>query len=381
MSFSSRSPIEWFLLVIIIANVYFFLLTLSNVVFLRLKTRRPRIIASPKVSVLIPVRDEEKNIDRCLDTLVAQNYRNYEIIVLDDCSSDGTWEIIQDYERRYPHVRALKGKELPEDWFGKPHAMHQLAQIASGTFYMFTDADTIHKPTVVSWAVTNILHHKADVLSGYLRPIMKTLGEKAVVPNIFLNMALLLPFWLISTTRIPLFSFAIGQLMIFKADTYHSIGGYSTVRKKITEDVYIAREAKRQGFKVVFIDAKEQSEVRMYTGFSEALNGISKNIYDFFEKKLYSLLILMVFLSIILLFPVVCLFYQVSTSGPFIDLSVLCVSVFFVTWAIVMLDRRAIGWLSFLYPFLFLILLFIGVKSFIASIWGGGYVWKGRMVR
>jgi chlorobactene glucosyltransferase len=207
------------------------------------------------------------------------------------------------------------------------------------------------------------------------------LGEKVVVPNIFLNMALLIPFWLVSITRTPLFCFAIGQLIIFKADMYHALGGYSSVRNKITEDVYIAREAKREGFKVAFIDAKDQSQVRMYPSFSEAINGISKNIYDFFEKKLYSLLILMVFLSIILLFPVAYLIFQAWTWGPHLVLSTLCVGLFFLTWAIVMVDRKAKAWICFLYPLLFIILLFIALKSLVASIWGGGYIWKGRLVR
>lgn len=377
----SRNPVEWFLLLVIVADVYFFLLTLSNVLFLRLKTRKPAVTGGPKVSILIPARNEEKNINRCLDSFVDQTYENYEIIVLDDGSTDRTWEIISEYERKYAQFRAIKGRELPDDWLGKPHAMHQLAQAASGEYYLFTDADTVHKSNVVSWAVTNILYHKVDLLSGYLKPSMRSFGEKVTVPNMFLNMAILIPFWLIPTTRLPLFSFAIGQLILFKAETYRKIGGYSCVRDKITEDVYIARKIKRLGFRMIFLDAKRHSAVRMYTGFTQAVNGMSKNIYDFFEKKLYPIIILGVFISAFLLLPVFFVFFQAVTCSLYLFPSVVSVGLFFITWAMVMWDREVSCCVSFLYPVLLLVLLVMAGKSVILDIRGGGYMWKGRLVR
>lgn len=259
--------------------------------------------------------------------------------------------------------------------------MHQLAQAASGEYYLFTDADTVHKPTVVSWGVTNILHHNVDLLSGYLKPIMRSFGEKIVVPNMFLNMAILIPFWLIPTTRIPLFSFAIGQLILFKADTYHAIGGYSCVRDKITEDVYMARKMKQLGYRTTFLDARRHSEVRMYTGFTQAINGMSKNIYDFFEKKLHPIIILMVFVSVFVLLPVFFLFFQAITWGPYLVPSAVTVGFFFITWAMVLWDREVSWCVFFLYPLLFLVLIGLGGKSVVDDVRGGGYVWKGRVVR
>jgi chlorobactene glucosyltransferase len=125
--------------------VYFFLLAASNIIWLRLSSRKPRRRSGKRVSVLIPARNEEANLARCLDSLVEQSYENYEIIVLDDQSTDGTWEILSDYAERYPGlVRAVRGRPLPErGWNGKPHAMQQLSELATGEYYLCTDADTV----------------------------------------------------------------------------------------------------------------------------------------------------------------------------------------------------------------------------------------------
>src|SRR5512136_126925 len=114
----------WILLVFLLGALYFLVLSLSNVVWLRLSSREPRLRQGRKVSVLVPARNEERNLSACLDSLLEQTYRNYEIVVLDDQSTDRTWDIIREYERRAPaRVRAVRGEPLPAGWMGKPHAM------------------------------------------------------------------------------------------------------------------------------------------------------------------------------------------------------------------------------------------------------------------
>ena len=172
-------------LAFILGAIYFLLLSTSNVLWLRLSSHAPRITRGRKVSVLVPARDEEKNIAHCLDSLLDQTYANYEIVVLDDQSSDDTWRIIDGYARRNPErVRAIRGRPLDQDegWSGKTHAMQQLADHAAGDYLMFTDADTVHGRESISWAVTNIEAHRADCVSGYVFQELATLGELFIVP-------------------------------------------------------------------------------------------------------------------------------------------------------------------------------------------------------
>src|SRR5208337_1768428 len=118
----------WVRLIFLLGAGYFLLLSISNVLWLRLSSHAPRLRRGRKVSVLVPARNEEKNISPCIDSLLEQTYANYEVVVLDDQSTDATWEIIARYQERFPgRVRALRGEPLTEGWLGKPHAMQQLA--------------------------------------------------------------------------------------------------------------------------------------------------------------------------------------------------------------------------------------------------------------
>jgi len=153
-----------------IAVLYFFLLAVSNIIWLRLSSRSPRRHSGGKVSVMIPARNEEKNIARCLDSLLHQTYTDYEILVLDDQSTDQTWPVIPRYAQDHPdRVRAVRGKPLPRTlWNGKAYAMHQLARLARGEYLLFTDADTVHSSESIAWAVTNLEWHRVDFISGYV---------------------------------------------------------------------------------------------------------------------------------------------------------------------------------------------------------------------
>ncbi len=107
----------------------------------------------PLVSVLIPARDEEKNIGRCLRSLSKQDYNNIEILVLDDDSSDGTGRIIEKFSKKDTRIRLIQGRSLDRGWKGKSYACHQLSREAAGEYYVFTDADTLHFPNSVSSAL------------------------------------------------------------------------------------------------------------------------------------------------------------------------------------------------------------------------------------
>ncbi len=238
----------WVRLVFLFGVGYFLVLSISNVVWLRLSSHEPRLRRGRKVSVLVPARNEETNIRPCIDSLLEQTYSNYEIIVLDDQSTDGTWDIVARYAERFPgRVRAVRGAPLSEGWLGKPHAMQQLAEAATGEYLMFTDADTVHGNESIAWAVTNLEFHKADCLSGYVFQEMNTLGEQFIVPATYIMSAMLLPLWLIAAVPAPGLSFAIGQLLLFRRSAFESVDGYAQVRGEISDDLAIARALEEGG--------------------------------------------------------------------------------------------------------------------------------------
>ena len=138
---SLHSFTDWYFFILFLAGCWFVLLSASNAVFFKLSRRRARIDDGPMISVLIPARNEEKRIRPTLEGLLKQDYRNFEIILIDDNSTEGTWDILESYARDYDFISIIKGKTLPEGWKGKPFAMTQLSEKAKGELFVFLDAD------------------------------------------------------------------------------------------------------------------------------------------------------------------------------------------------------------------------------------------------
>ncbi len=362
---------------------YFLLLAVSNIIWLRVSSRPPRLRRGRRVSVLIPARNEEKNIAQCLDSLLDQTYANYEIIVLDDQSSDGTWEVLRGYAARFPgQLRAVQGEPLSEKgWLGKPHAMQQLAEHARGEYLMFTDADTVHGRDSIAWAVTNLECHRADCVSGYVYQEMNTIGEQCIVPATYIMSAMLLPLWLITAVRAPVLSFAIGQVIVFRRSAFKAIGGYARVRGQISDDLAIARELKRAGFREVFLDIRQHVRCRMYDGYRASFAGMSKNIYDIARNRSILFAVAVTLLVTFVVLPLAALPIQILTGDAGAARTLLCVALFFVAWALVLYDRGMRWWAPLLYPVLFVHLLYMAWWCFGQIVTGQGVVWKGRTVR
>jgi chlorobactene glucosyltransferase len=370
-------------LLFVLGAGYFFLLSLSNIVWLRLSSRKPSLTRGGLVSVLIPARDEEKNIGQCLDSLLTQTYRDYEILVLDDQSSDRTGEIIAEYERRHPErVRVVKGRPLAGDgWYGKPHAMQQLSEHARGEYLLFTDADTVHGRESLAWAVTNMEWHEADCVSGYVFQEMNTLGEQFIVPATYIMSAMVLPLWLIASLPAPGLSFAIGQMIMFRRRAFEAIGGYSRVRGKISDDLAIARELKKAGFREVFLDIRRHVRCRMYEGYRASFNGLSKNIYDLARNRSVFFAAAVTLLAAFVVLPLALLPIQLLTGNPAVTLTFACVLLFLLAWALVLYDRGLRWWVPLLYPVLYVHLLYMAWWSIGQASAGHGVVWKGRTLR
>jgi chlorobactene glucosyltransferase len=370
-------------LLLVMGAFYFFILAASNIVWLRLSSRRPKRRGGRRVSVLIPARNEEANIARCLESLVEQSYDNYEIIVLDDQSSDGTWEILSEFAAWYPGlVRVVRGKPLPETgWHGKPHAMQQLSELAEGDYFLCTDADTVHARDSVAWAVTNLEWHRVDFLSGYVGQELHSFGEAVIVPAMYIMTAIIMPIWLIAATRTPLLSFAIGQFVVFRRTAYEAIGGYASVSGEISDDIFIARRLRAAGFRTIFLDIQKYVACRMYCGYRASFAGIGKNISDFLNRKVSSLISATLAILFFFLMPVALIGPYLVTGHSGTRLVAVGLLLFQLTWACVLYDRGLKWYVPFLFPLMFAHVLIMMWNGYGRLTWGPGLVWKGRVVK
>lgn len=178
---------------------------LNNILFKdssRFKLPQHIINNSPLISVLIPARNEEENIKKCLLSLTKQDYKNIEIIVLNDNSTDNTGKIVAELSKKDSRIKLYNGKKLKKGWMGKNYACHQLAGYARGDYLLFTDADTIHFPDSISSALACLLNYKLGALSVFAKQIMVTVHERMIVPFGSYMILCFLPLFLVERSKI-----------------------------------------------------------------------------------------------------------------------------------------------------------------------------------
>lgn len=377
-----------------IVSLYVFGITLWNLVYKLRIPKQTAVTEGPLVSVCIPARDEEQNIEECLDSLLKQSYKNIEILVYDDGSSDGTWGILRSYAEQYARVRVFRGTEKPSGWKGKSYALQQCTVQAGGSILYTTDADTIHSPEAVAWAVERLEQRNIDAFTAMPRQRTSTFGEKLVVPMVYLP-AFLAPFALLNKQRLKAAVFGIGQLFVFRAKAFRAVGGMRTVRKNITDDVAMGRVLRKAGYRYEFLDARGHVECRMYGNFKDSVRGFLKNFYEIVSAAPY-LIVSSLLIGIFGLFviPPVFAALNAAPSGVFTaagaggfasvvalgTVFLLPALLFTVSWGINLAYYRTPLYMAPLYPVFFIVIAVMLCISFVQVRTGREPVWKTRVV-
>lgn len=232
----------------------------------------------PLVSILIPARNEERNIRRCVQAALEQDYPRLEVIVLEDRSSDGTAAILRELQSQDARLKALSGQELPSGWAGKPHALQQAAQQAQGEWLLFVDADTFLRPQAVSAALTSAQKHAADLYTVMTAQRMESFWEKVVMPLVFTALSVGFSPRKVNDPQ-KRDAIANGQFLFFRRTVYQALGGHAAVKDAIVEDKALGEKVKWGGWKLVVADGRGIAETRMYTSLPEMWEGWTKNIY------------------------------------------------------------------------------------------------------
>ncbi|MFN2202970.1 MAG: glycosyltransferase [Caldilineaceae bacterium] len=261
-------------------------IAISNKWFLHRMALYPLQQFEPRVSILIPARNEEDNIGPCVRSLLAQDYGNMQVLVLNDESQDRTGQILFDLAAVDDRLLVANGSPLPEGWLGKNWACHQLVQLADGDLFLFVDADTRHSRGTVRSAVAALEAERADLLSAIPREEVVTWMERLVVPVIPWSIYSLLPVGLAHRFRSPWLSAAIGQFMLFRRSAYFQIGGHNSVRACFVDDLALARRVKAAGLRWRLVDGVSQVSCRMYQNHRDVVRGVSRTLYSVFEKRL-----------------------------------------------------------------------------------------------
>lgn len=271
----------------------------------------------PLISVIVPARNEERNIRACVEALLAQTYPNLEILVVDDRSTDATPRILaqlrsqalalgrgpggiaaepaavapqRESPRPLPSLRIIQGKELPPGWAGKPHAIHQGFLQARGEWLCFVDADTHLHPAAIAVAYATAVQQGADLFTLFTRQRMESFWEWVIQPLVLTALSVGFSPRRVNDPHRP-DAIANGQFILIRRSVYEAIGGHAAIRNSIVEDKDLAERVKSQGYRLLLVDGEAIAETRMYTSLAEIWEGWTKNIYLGLRDRLSLLLL------------------------------------------------------------------------------------------
>ncbi len=357
---------------ILIFLVVLFIIGLTNLYALRRLESFGAPARFPHVAILVPARNEQANIRTCIESLLAQEYANFEIVALDDHSTDDTRAILDDLATRSARLRVLPGNPLPSGWLGKHWACHRLAQATDVELILFTDADTIHHPLALRNAVAALLAENADLLTALPRERVITWGERLIVPLLPWSIFYFLPLALAHRLQLPALSATIGQFMLFRRATYEAIGGHAAVHTHIADDLALGRRALARGFRWRLVDATAHIECRMYRNGHDALEGFSKNLFAAFDYRAALFVPIWTWVGLVFLAPL----FLAVLGNPF---AIASVALALVLWTIFNRRFRFPLYLTLFYPLTVALAVLIALRSLVVTRLGRG-VWKGRVL-
>ena len=241
-------------------------------------TPAPSPASAPKISVCIPARNEENNIRRSVEAVLLQDYRSFEVIVLDDRSTDATLTLLKEIASRDSRLIPINGSDLPNGWAGKPHALYQASAVASGEWLCFVDADTFLEPNALSAVYAKALETKADLFTIMTRQILGSFWERTVMPLVMTALSVgFSPRKVNDPSRRD--AVANGQFIFIKRKIYDAIGGHEKIKDQIVEDKALSENVKWNGHRLVVADGRLVVSTRMYTSLATMWEGWTKNIY------------------------------------------------------------------------------------------------------
>ncbi|MBI2331023.1 MAG: glycosyltransferase [Chloroflexi bacterium] len=238
----------------------------------------PAPASAPLVTVCIPARDEETNIRRCVEAVLRQDYPNFEVIVLDDRSTDSTSEILRQLAAQDDKLKIIHGSDLPEGWAGKPHALYQASAAARGDWLCFVDADTFLTPNALSAVYAKSIETHADLFTILTKQILGSFWERTVMPLVMTALSVgFSPRKVNDPNRRD--AVANGQFIFIKHSVYDLIGGHEKIKDQIVEDKALSENVKWNGHRLVMADGTQVASTRMYTSLAGMWEGWTKNIY------------------------------------------------------------------------------------------------------
>jgi chlorobactene glucosyltransferase len=339
------------------------------------------MVAEVFVSIIVPVRNEAHRVlEKSLSSILNQSYKNYELVVLNDCSTDETEEILRKLQAFNAKLKVINGRQTPDGWLGKPYALQQAFQHSQGKWILTTDADIIFSPEALQTALNYAEENKLDALTLMPKQICASFWEKLFMPVFFWFCLLIKPLHRANHPRLKT-SFGSGNFFMLRRKVLEKTGGFSTIKNEITEDLKLAEIIKERGFRLRAEYAPNLIRTRMYMGFSEIWEGFTKNLFPALKFSLPKTIIASFWIFVLGVLPffllLTTLFYEnLLFFIPLFSAYLLQVFVFFL----IQREMSQNFFYAFLVPLGLLMFLAILMNSALRVRGGKGVTWKGRTI-
>ncbi|WP_027954006.1 glycosyltransferase [Halobacillus kuroshimensis] len=360
-----------FVLLLVVMNVW----TMVNSLFLYPLQAGKHEEADQKVSLLVPLRNEVDNVEGLIRSLSSLTYPNLEMLLLDDHSEDGTYEKLLSLTAEDARFTVVQGKELPDGWNGKVHACHQLSKKAGGDYLFFLDADARVVPTVIEKTLGTMKKRKAAMLSGFPFYPNHHFLSHMLVPLQHMVVLLHLPLFMANRTTKPMFTAACGIFIMIERSAYQAVGGHESVKESLVEDVHLAREMKKNGYRMILANITSSALSYMYESNQETWAGFKKNLYTGIGRSTWMVVFLTLLYATLFVLPGgLAIFGMISGA-----LYLLLPYVLLITFKMYVDARTGHPlWLSFLMPVAGMLLIAMMWASMLVHKRGRTYQWKGR---
>ena len=354
---------------------------LTNIWLMRRSRKHSMPLTLPRVSILVPARNEASQIEACILSLLGQKYPDYEVLVLDDQSTDSTSVKLEQLVLDHDRLKVISGLPAPHGIAGKNWACAQLAEPADGELLFFTDADTVYQDDALATIVSAMLGEKADLLTGFPRQVVKTWGERLLVP--FFSWASLnfIPFGLAYLLRSTVLAIAVGQIMVFTRKAYETVGGHAALGTNILDDIVLARRIKAAGLRWRVVRISDLVSCHMYDNSRDAYEGLTKNLFGAFGYRLLPYLFIIIWLVTMTWVPILvfALWLAGQTSMVHAPVLMVCLGLPLLTWLLTLIEIKAPVVVTLLYPLSILANAWVMLRSLVFSL-GGKLQWKDRML-
>ena len=326
----------------------------------------------PKVSVLIPARNEVDKIEEGLTSVLSQDYPNLEIIVLNDRSSDGTDAILSQMESRHPHLKVFRISELPAGWIGKNHALSYGAQQATGDLLLFTDADVVMNTSTVRKAVAYLLENRLDHLT--LTPDLKIpgIGLQVLVGVFAILFAFFIKPWKVKDPRSSRFV-GIGAFNLVRKEVYLAVGTHQAIAMRPDDDLKLGKLIKRQGYRQELLFGKGLLQVEWYASVRELSKGLMKNMFAGVDYRISAVVAGTLVVGVLGVWPFAAVFLTDGVTR------IVNLAIVLLIWGMCWQSSKLTSlkpWFGLGFPLGALFFVYIQWKAMLTAFWTNGIDWR-----